>query len=195
MGFRWNWKERGQGEPPIASIIFGIISPDSTMQSQNMAASNTCSIGVSVRPGCGGTQATGWRSMRASWRPSCAATGGGGCTTMLAGGDGRRCSRPAGAATGGGARRCSRDIPKIWVVKNPKDDSLWSLNNRRLYTFKLFCPEEEIEVQELVVDHVVRGGGHGMNTNTKSEVGSVNSSSSSGSMFIIAGLVIILNSS
>ena len=45
------------------------------------------------------------------------------------------------------------DIPKIWVVKNPKDDSLWSLNNRRLYTFKLFCPEEEIEV----VDHVRPG--------------------------------------
>ncbi len=39
-----------------------------------------------------------------------------------------------------------RDIPKIWLIRNEKDGSLWSLNNRRLHTFKQFCPDEEIEV-------------------------------------------------
>jgi len=38
------------------------------------------------------------------------------------------------------------DIPKVWVIKNERDGSLWSLNNRRLHTFKTFCPDEEIEI-------------------------------------------------
>ncbi|CAD7928639.1 unnamed protein product, partial [Amoebophrya sp. A25] len=38
------------------------------------------------------------------------------------------------------------DIPKIWVIRNERDGSLWSLNNRRLFTFKQFCPDQEIEI-------------------------------------------------
>ena len=38
------------------------------------------------------------------------------------------------------------DIPKIRLLMHRKNNSLWSLDNRRLFTFKRFCPNTDIEV-------------------------------------------------